>query len=509
VRTIGTLLAALLGAALLARAQETAVPARDLLVAPSKSAIIDSPVDIERVLVADGDIAEAVAVSPREVVVNGKKSGATTLIVWQRQGKRLLFDLTVPPSTELLDAVNRELHQELAGQEVSMAVEGKDVFLRGTAKNLASAQRAEAIAGTLGKVVDLLKVPVPPAEEQILLKVRFASVDRSVLTQLGVNLFSTGAGNTIGATSTGQFPGAAVASNSSGGAPSLTLADALNIFLFRTDLNLGAAIQALQSRNLVEILAEPNVLAINGKAASFLAGGEFPYPTLQGGGAGVGQVTISFREFGVRLTFLPILTPRGTIRLQVAPEVSSLDSANGLTYQGATIPGLDVRKVQTELELENGQSFVISGLLNNNITQQLSKVPGLGDIPLLGKLFQSKSVQKSNTELLVLVTPELVRPIPAGEAVPEIGFPRDDFLITQQAPRTPGLAVTGPVPVNPPANTIAVEQLLQSEEKLSAPGIFRNAQVAQPAGAAPGAFTPFSTGASGGANASAPATGPH
>lgn len=496
-RRIGTLLAALVGATLLAgalaRGQESAVPARDLFVAAGKSAIIDSPVDIERVLVADGEIAEAIAVSPREVVVNGKKGGATTFIVWQHHGKRLLFDLTVQASTERLDTVNRELHQELAGQEVSMTVEGKDVFLRGTAKDLASAQRAEAIAGTLGKVVDLLKVPVPPPEAQILLKVRFASVDRTVLTQLGVNFFSTGAGNTVGATTTGQFPGAGV-SSSSGGSPGLTLSDALNIFLFRTDLNLGAIIQAMQSRNLVEILAEPNVLAINGKPASFVAGGEFPYPTLQGGGAGVGQVTIQFREFGIRLNFLPILTPRGTIRLAVAPEVSSLDSSNGLTISGATIPGLDVRRVQTEIELQSGQSFVISGLLNNNITQSLSKIPGLGDIPLLGKLFQSKSLQKTNTELLVLVTPELVRPIPVGEAPPEIGFPRNDFLTTNEALRAPGLAVTGPVPVNPPVNTIAVEQLLQSERVLSTQ---RNLNAGSNQNAAtPGPFVPFSNQAS-------------
>jgi pilus assembly protein CpaC len=252
----------------------------------------------------------------------------------------------------------------------------------------------------------------------------------------------------------------------------------------------------------VEVLAEPNVLAINGKPASFLAGGEFPYPTIQGGGGGIGQVTIQFREFGVRLNFLPTLTPRGTIRLLVAPEVSSLDLANGITLQGATIPGLDIRRVQTEIELDNGQSFVIGGLLNNQISQNLSKVPGLGDIPLFGKLFQSKSLTKNNAELLVLVTPELVRPIPAGEAVPEIGFPRDDFLSTNQPVRTPGLAVTGPVPVNPPVNTIPVEQLLQNESRLSAAAIpnassnqnasaNQNASPNQNAGA--GQSNPFST----------------
>jgi pilus assembly protein CpaC len=447
-------------------AQQPGASERDLFVAAGKSAIIDSPVDIERVLVADGEVAEAVAVSPREVVVNGKKPGQTTVIVWQKASNRLLFDLKVQGSTARLDTVNRELHDELAGQDIRMTVEGKDVFLRGTAKNLESAERAEAIASTLGKVVNLLNVTVPPAEAQILLKVRFANVDRTALTQLGMNIVSTGAANTIGRTTTGQFSPPTLGSQP-GQAPALTLSDALNIFLFRPDLNLAATIEALQSKQLLEVLAEPNVLAINGKRASFLAGGEFPYPTLQGGGAGLGQVTIQFREFGVRLNFLPILTPRGTIRLQVAPEVSALDNANGMVFQGFTIPGLDTRRVQTEIELEPEQSFVIGGLLDNRITQSLSKIPGLGDIPLLGKLFQSKSLSKNNTELLVLVTPELVHPIPAGQAPPEIGFPRDDFLNHDKPPRTPGLAVTGNAPANPPVKAIPLEDLLQSERKLS------------------------------------------
>jgi pilus assembly protein CpaC len=455
-----------LAAAFLAHAQQAGTSERDLFVAAGKSAIIDSPVDIERVLVADGEVAEAVAVSPREVVVNGKKPGQTTVIVWQKASNRLLFDLKVQGSTARLDTVNRELHDELAGQDIRMTVEGKDVFLRGTAKDLESAERAEAIASTLGKVVNLLNVTVPPAEAQILLKVRFANVDRTALTQLGMNIVSTGAANTIGRTTTGQFSPPTLGQQP-GQSPALTLSDALNIFLFRPDLNLATTIEALQSKQLLEILAEPNVLAINGKRASFLAGGEFPYPTLQGGGAGIGQVTIQFREFGIRLNFLPLLTPRGTIRLQVAPEVSALDNANGMVFQGFTIPGLDTRRVQTEIELEPEQSFVIGGLLDNRLTQSVSKIPGLGDIPLLGKLFQSKSLSKNNTELLVLVTPELVHPIPAGQAPPEIGFPRDDFLNRDKPPRTPGLAVTGNAPPNPPVKAIPLEDLLQSERKLS------------------------------------------
>jgi pilus assembly protein CpaC len=234
-----------------------------------------------------------------------------------------------------------------------------------------------------------------------------------------------------------------------------------NILATRKDINVAAAITALQAKNLLEILAEPNVLAINGKPASFVAGGEFPYPTLQGGGAGLGAVTIAFREFGIRLQFLPTVTPRGTIRLQVMPEVSSLDFAHGLTFQGFSIPALATRRVQTEIELESGQSFVIAGLLDNEMTDNMSKIPGLASIPLLGKLFTTKSLQKQNTELMVLVTPELVRPIPQGQPVPQIDYPKP---VKQEGtakvpPQTPGMNVTGPVPNKPETESMPVEQL--------------------------------------------------
>ena len=251
---------------------------------------------------------------------------------------------------------------------------------------------------------------------------------------------------------------------SGGGAGSATfqLSDALNIFLFRPDLNLGATIRALQSKRMLEILAEPNVLAIDGKEASFLAGGEFPFPIVQGG-QNAGAVTIQFREFGVKLTFLPNITPRGTVRLQVTPEVSSLDFANGLLFQGFNIPAISTRRVQTEIELESGQSFAIAGLLDNRVTESLSKVPGLGDIPLLGKLFQSRSMSKNNSELLVVVTPELVRPIPAGQPAPEVNMPVP-FMPegAAAAPRTPGMEATGPVPVRLPKEPVPVEELIRS-----------------------------------------------
>jgi pilus assembly protein CpaC len=432
--------------------------AKQLRLTVGKSLVVESPVIIQRISVANGDLAEAVAVTPHEVLINGRAPGETTVVIWQEGGNRLFYDLAVRQSTRRIEAVRQELAHELAGQEVSVNFENDTAFLSGTVKDLTSADRAVAIASTLGKVVNLLHVAVPPVEAQVLLRVRFANVDRSASQDLGVNLFSTGAGNTIGETGTGAFPSGAVAAGGT-----LTLSDALNVLLVRHDLNLAAAIKALQSKNLLEILAEPNVLAINGKPASFVAGGEFPYPTLQGGGAGLGAVTISFREFGMRIQFLPQMTPRGTIRLQVMPEVSSLDFAHGLTFQGFNIPALSTRRIQTEIELESGQTFAIAGLLDNQLTETMAKIPGLANVPLLGKLFTTKSWQRQNSELVVLVTPEIVRPVGRGERPPDVQFPRPVRMAgtAEDAPQTPGMKVTGPVPVTPQQETVPVEQLLE------------------------------------------------
>ena len=184
----------------------------------------------------------------------------------------------------------------------------------------------------------------------------------------------------------------------------------MNLFVFRPDLNLGATVKALQEKNLLQILAEPNLMAINGQKATFLAGGEFPFPIVQPGN-GFTAVTIQFKPFGVRLEFTGNIASDGTIRLHVAPEVSTLDFTNALAIQGFTVPAISTRRAETELELKDGQSFGIAGLLDNRAQAQLSKVPGIGDIPVLGQLFRSRNINKSNTELLVLVTPHIIDPV--------------------------------------------------------------------------------------------------
>jgi pilus assembly protein CpaC len=444
-----------------ARALDESNKNATVIVPVNASTVVDHPAGIRRISMANGDIAEAVAVSSTEIVVNGKLPGDTSLILWDQKGARLIFDVHVTANTSKLDAVRAELLKE-AGPDVSINVQEGVVFLNGTTTDAIAADRAFGIASTLGKVVNLLRVSTPAADAQILLKVRFADVDRSASTQLGANLFGLSAKG-LGTSTTGQFGANPTIAPSQDGTTALNITSLLNIFYYRPDINLGLVLQDLATRNLLQILAEPNLLTTSGKAASFLAGGEFPFPTLQGGGSGVGQVTIQFKEFGIRLNFTPTITPRGTIRLTVNPEVSSLDYANALTVSGFTIPGLSSRKVQTEIELESGQSFVIAGLLNNQVTEQLSRMPGFADIPLLGKLFQSRTVNKNNSELLILVTPELVRPLAAGVKTPDLNRPVP-FLkdAPTSAPIQPGEAVTGPVPMVWKRDSLPIEDLRNS-----------------------------------------------
>jgi len=452
-------------------AQPGAAPVQDstneVAVAVGKTLLIDCAQPIARVAVGAAEIAEASAISPSEILINGKAPGETSLILWDRRGGRQFFNITVRPSsaasTDTMDAIRRELAMELPGQTLKVTSENNTVFLRGNVKNLTSSSRAVQIASSGGgKVVNLLNVNVPDADPQILLKVRFASVDRSRERQLGINLLSSGFGNTIAGTTTGQFNAPSVTIPAAGAAATPAIPP-LNLFAFFPGLNLSANIEALEQKGVVEVLAEPNVMAVNGKEASFLAGGEFPFPEAQAGsGGGAATISITFKEFGIRLNFIPTITPRGTIRLQVAPEVSALDFTNAIEIAGFDVPALTERKVKTEVELSDGQSFVVGGLLDKNENEAFQKIPFLGDIPILGKFFQSMQRTKTDTELIIIVTPELVSPIAAGSAMPELKFP-EEFL-----PSNSGIPMNNPdaktaanTPATPPAS-IPVEKLIES-----------------------------------------------
>jgi len=445
----------------------------ELSVTVGKSVLVDCAQPIQRVAVGIGDIAEATAISPTEIMVDGKAAGETSLIIWDIHGGRQFFNVTVRAQATVtgdsLDAIRRELRAELPGQTVRVTYSNNSIFLRGTVSDLVSSTRAVQIASSAGKVVNLLDVNVPKSEPQILIKVRFASVDRNRARQLGINLFNLGLGNAVGGVTTGQFSPPTISGGSGSGsaavtgvAAAATFSNEFNLLAFFPGLGVGADISALETKGVVQVLAEPNVMATNGKEASFLAGGEFPYPVVQGTSGGSAAVTIEFKEYGIRINFIPTITPRGTIHLQVAPEVSSLDYTHEATISGFEVPGITTRRVNTEVELADGESFMIGGLLDKSTNDSFQKIPFIGDIPILGKLFQSELKTKNDTELIVIVTPEVVTPYPADAKVPNPNFtvpfipPNSNIAMHQPDAKTP----ENTLPASPAS--IPVETLVES-----------------------------------------------
>jgi pilus assembly protein CpaC len=398
-----------------------------------RSLVITSPTRIKRVSLADPSIAEAVVVSPNQVLVNGKAPGGVSLILWDEQDQNQNFEVSV--DIDVL-GLSQKIHEVFPSEPVQIETSGSVVVLSGSISSAEVADKIlEVVKNAAPKVTSLMQVPPVPTA-QISLQVRFAEVNRLGVSQLGVNILRNFGSNMPLSVTTQQFapPGIMTSSsvssngnttttNASGNL--FTISDLLNVAIFRPDLNLAVFIKALQENNLLEILAEPNVLTESGKEGSFLAGGQFPYPVLQSttGGTSAG-ITIQFKEYGIRLTFTPTVLPDGRIHLKVEPEVSSLDYTNSVTLQGFLIPALSTNRVKSEMELNDGQSFVIAGLLDNRVTEQFQKIPGISEIPILGKLFQSRTLNKSKNELLVLVTPHIVQPLAAGQAPVMPAFPR-------------------------------------------------------------------------------------
>ena len=452
----------------------------DLALVVGRSVLLDTAQPVQRVAVGLGDFAEASVITPTEIMVNGKAPGETTLILWESGGNREFFNVVVRPSgaasADKLEGVRREIRTELPNQNIKVTQEGNSVFLRGTVDNLVNSDRAERIAATGGKVVNLLNVQVPASRPQILLKCNFAAVDRSKTKELGINIFSTGLGNVIGALTTGQFspPGVSFgnggsSSGGSGGGTSATatVSNDLNLLAFFPGLDFGATIKALEDKGVVQVLSEPNVLAEDGKQGSILAGGQYPYPVAQSSGTGAGSaISITFKEYGVRLIFLPHITPQGTIDLQIISEVSSLDFANAVTLSGFTVPAIAQRRVQTSVELAKGQSFAIGGLLDNRTQETLQKIPYISNVPILGKFFQSISRTKTNSELIVIVTPQIVQPVPEG-TIPNPKFPLPYMEPNSNSPMHhpdgtgTGIATAAPSGQTMPA-VMPVEELVQS-----------------------------------------------
>ena len=449
-----TLVLYIAGSVSLARAQtppQLDLPTAEALlrVFAGKSLLVTSPEPLARVSVTDPDIATAVITSPNQVLIHGKVPGNVSLLIWDEEERSRAFDLQVEFDIRKL---RETILQVFPDEKIEVGQLGSSIVLTGRVSSEEIIEQTTSLGLTHSEnVVNLLKMAPAGEKAAVLLQVVFAEVNRAAVQELGINILSTGAGNTIGLVTTQQFDapigsvGAVPASVEGGTVPApsviaggignpLTntpavfgLNNLLNIFLFRPDANLGVTIRALEQRNLLEILAEPNVLAIDGSEASFLAGGEFPFPVVQGGG-NFSAVTIVFKEFGVRLRFTPNVQEDGTILLKVVPEVSALDFANALTISGFLVPALSTRRAETEVALRDGQTFAIAGLIDNRLTEIASKIPFLGDIPVIGNLFKSRAKSHSATELLVMITPHIVKPLEPGEvpSLPEFPIPFPD-----------------------------------------------------------------------------------
>jgi len=412
--------------------QTTTLPAQTqpqgsapLRVMVGKSLLINTTERLRRISVTDPNIAYPQVITPTQILVHGKTPGEVSLLIWDELERSRSFDLRVDVD---VSAAAEEERRVFPDEQITVTPSRAAVVLSGHVSTEDVVKRAGELASAYSpKVVNVLTFG-PVGAQEVLLQVKFAEVDRTALTQLGVNFISTGAGNTLGAVTTGQFGGfgpqtltpgtQSTSGTTTTTTAATTISNVLNLFLFRSDINFGATIEALENKNLLQILAEPNLIAVNGKEASFLAGGQFPFPIVQPG-AGFTAVTISFKEFGVRLQFKPEIMPNGNIHLHVAPEVSTLDFANALTISGFTVPALSTRKAETEFELQDGQSFVIAGLMDNRVTDIYNKIPGLGDIPILGAFFRSKSLQKNNSELMVLCTVHRISPSAEQAAPPK------------------------------------------------------------------------------------------
>ncbi|HKF52532.1 MAG TPA: pilus assembly protein N-terminal domain-containing protein [Candidatus Acidoferrales bacterium] len=418
------------------------------------SLLISSPTRIKTVSIADPNIVEGIVVSPNQIQLNGKAAGGDSLLIWDENGQSQAFDLSV--DIDIL-GLSEKIHEIFPSEPVQIETFNDVVLVSGRVSSPAVADKIlEVVKSAAPKVASAMEVPAQ-ATPEVVLQVRFADVDRTAISQLGANFLRNFGSNMPLSVSTQQFspPGLTLSQNvttngntstTTAGSNLFTISNLLNVAIFRPDIDLAVLIQALQQQNVIQILAEPNLLTQSGKDASFLAGGQFPYPVLQnsGGQNGFAGITIQFKDFGIRLNFTPTVMPDGTIHLKVAPEVSSLDFANAVQIQGFLIPALSVNKAESEMDLRDGQSFAIAGLLDNRVTQNFSKIPGIGDIPILGKLFQSRTLNRSRNELLIVVTPHIVQPLEAGHEPKGPAMPYE-FL----GPTTPAKAKTTQPKQNP------------------------------------------------------------
>lgn len=453
-----------------AQASKTSTPI-SLLTGQSRLLIFNEA--YERIAIPNQDIAEAVPVAADQILLTGKAPGESTLVVWSKNNARFLFfDVSVRVNLSQLDAQMRALFPQ---EDIQLSQANGAVVLSGKVKSALLIQKADTVAQSFGfKTVNLLSAPVPN-EAQVQLQVRVAEVSRNKLRELaatpayqsrpGNGAYSnTGAGPwTLGSVDQGNMFG--------------TVANTLNLFLMNS--NAFLFIRALQSQGALRALAEPNLVAMNGQQASFLAGGEIPIPVFQNtGGVGNGGVTITYKEYGVRVNFKPTILDEEHIRLELEPEVSTLDYANSVRFNGFSIPGLRTRRAKTGIELRDGQSFALAGLIDNNEVRSLGKIPYLGEIPVIGALFTSKQFQKQETELVFFVTATMTRPV-NPDATPQMrgldglknGLPLQDAAPDEEKKKVSSRSktITTPKVETPPAAPTAAPPATPTPAPQSAP----------------------------------------
>jgi pilus assembly protein CpaC len=411
-----------------------------------RSIFIKSTTRLKRVYVSNPLAVDSLTSSPTQIVVTAKAPGVSSLILWDELGQSVTYlvfsDLDVT-------TLQREIREALPYDNIMVEAEQDRVSLSGTVMSDASSEAAVKLATLYAKNVVNSVVVRSPHVRQVKLQVQIIEIDRSKLTQFGINLFSQGTNQ--GNVTTGQFPSTQTYTPASGTTPAtITTNNPLNLFFFRFGTNVGLTLQDLQDRNVAQILAEPTISTLSGQKASFLAGGEFPFPVVQGSSGGLTSITIQFRPYGVKLEFTPIANEDGTVQLKVTPEVSALDYTNAVTISGYTVPAISTRRADTQVELRDGQSFAISGLLDHRTTDIFSKMPGIGDVPILGQLFRSKNVNHSTVELMVIVTPSIVdplndvtSPVPPKLPVPMLDPAQFDKKTGKQKPATQPSPGTG------------------------------------------------------------------
>jgi pilus assembly protein CpaC len=457
------------------------------------STIVDTGTAITRVSLTSPDIADAMLTSQEQLLVHGKAPGTISMFVWNRTGGIQRYEVIVQRD---IDRLGAQMQQLFPTESIHVETNGHSIVVAGSVSNKEVADKALAVAGGYvekkEEVVNLLQIQPPGASNQVLLKVRFAEVSRSALTELGSSFFTspTGVKNTLVRSTTQQFaaPGydelnwakanGDFGSDVTSASGKFTFGDFLNLFLFSEKYDLGMMVRALQTRGLFQSLAEPNLVAESGKEASFLAGGEIPVPVVQGS-TGLTSVTIQWKEFGVRLNFTPTVVGN-RIGLKVRPEVSTLDFNNAIVLQGFRVPALSTRRTETELELQDGQTFAIAGLLNNTMTQSLQKIPGIGDIPILGLLFKSKAAQKDQTELVVMITPQILNRNSQG-VTPSLPRLVEPFL----APTPQNKTFDPPPPAFPPVSRTGAEAAQPAGAPLQPAGAAAAVKALTPQGPTP------------------------